>query len=101
MKKDKPIKLCVCLPCILNYGRVAAAPTVVFFNFIIIFFISTALVVHTHKHKPLQKSGQNISTGVKGSYLRASSDSDILSIYRTNICPYLHSYAGVQRVAVS
>lgn len=54
MKKDKPIKLCVCLPCILNYRRVAAAPTVFFLLsfflhfLLILFLISAALVVHTH-----------------------------------------------------
>lgn len=57
MKKDKPIKLCVCLPCILNYGRVAAAPAVfVLFRFII-FLISAALVVHTQT-QPFAKFGQ-------------------------------------------
>lgn len=50
MKKDKPIKLCVCLPCILNYGRDAAAPTVFLFYFILFFFISAALVVQSQTH---------------------------------------------------
>lgn len=61
MKKDKPIKLCVCLPCILNSGRVAAAPAVFLFLFIIL-LISAAVVGETHTHTQTQP----YSAGVKG-----------------------------------
>lgn len=87
MKKDKPIKLCVCLPCILNYGRVAAAPNVFLFYFYCFFFISAALVVHIHKNL------------AKIRHCRCKREH--LRLIWLNICPNLHSYTSMQSVASS